>query len=253
MSSRRPGLNLIAKAIRKMNKSTKLIAAITLAALVGSASFIRSASFFSAVLIATIGGLLVFLGLWIEKESEVEEKNLSAFACAVRMSKLKSGIGWWVLMAGIMIEIADAAWTTNELWETRKIAIRSDPLDAPINSVSAMVKLKVKGVRQVPFNTDGQGVFSPPSEEEKPSWGMGGITFMEGTNVSKPIYSLSSGSSDIQVLGSGLVGGPQDWRGILVGFKENDFNSWNMIDRLPQTVSRQERWLENSMRLEALQ
>ena len=50
--------------------------------------------------------MIVFLGLWIEKDADKEAKMYpSAFARAVKLVRLKAEIGWWVLMAGISIEI----------------------------------------------------------------------------------------------------------------------------------------------------
>ena len=44
-------------------------------------------------------------------------------------------------MAGIVIEIGDASWTAFELWETRSIATKNDPLNQPIEDVTALAFL----------------------------------------------------------------------------------------------------------------
>jgi hypothetical protein len=57
-------------------------------------------------ILAALGGEIVLWGLWIEKEADEAEKgeHLSNFLDVARGIKLKSEIGWWILMAGIVIE-----------------------------------------------------------------------------------------------------------------------------------------------------
>jgi len=66
--------------------------------------------------------MVVFLGLWIEKDAEKEEKqHLSIIARSIRLVRLKSELGWLLLMVGIAIEIADASWTAYDFWESKQI------------------------------------------------------------------------------------------------------------------------------------
>src|ERR1039457_3746048 len=88
----------------------------------------------SNLLIASAGGLIVFAGLWIEKDAdEDKEKHLGKFSSAKRLIKLRSNIGWWVLMFGIGIEIADAGWTAHEI---RISDAKNNPANQPIGFVS---------------------------------------------------------------------------------------------------------------------
>ena len=143
---RRPSLNLIAKAIRKMSKSTQVIIVITAVAVVCSAAFPIGHFSASNLFIASVGGLVVFAGLWIEKDAdEDKEKHLGKFSSAKRLIKLRSNIGWWALMFGIGIEIADAGWTAHEIRLTSTNVNRIDPANLPVLNVNAFVKLRVKG------------------------------------------------------------------------------------------------------------
>ena len=143
---RRPGLNLIAKAIRKMSKITQFIVVITAMAVVCSAAFSIGHVSASNLLIASVGGLVVFAGLWIEKDAdEDKEKHPGKFSSAKRLIKLRSSIGWWVLMFGIGIEIADAGWTAHEIRRTSTDVNRIDPANLPVLNINAFVKLRVKG------------------------------------------------------------------------------------------------------------
>ena len=93
---RRLGLNLIAKAIRKMKRSTHFIIAITAMAFVGSAVLLISSDFskLASLLVASAGGLVVFCGLWIEKDADNDrEKHPSRLASAKGLIKISSQPG----------------------------------------------------------------------------------------------------------------------------------------------------------------
>jgi len=115
MSNRhfRHGRNLIKKAMAITTRATKAIAAtIVVCVLLGSLS-----STWSIALAASIGGMIVFLGLWMEKEGDKEEFiDVDDF----RVSKLRKKIGWWILMFGILIEIGVAGLTAKNDWEARQ-------------------------------------------------------------------------------------------------------------------------------------
>jgi hypothetical protein len=137
--SRRPGLKLIAKAIAKTSNATKgMISTIVIIVLLGLwFSFLESSSV-AVIFIACVGGMLVFLGLWIEKDADKEEKKyLSTIARAVRLVKLKSEIGWCILMAGIVIEIIVAGFTAIGERKTLELARNSDPINQPVNDITA--------------------------------------------------------------------------------------------------------------------
>jgi hypothetical protein len=54
------------------------------------------------------------------------------------MIKFRSNIGWWVLMFGIGIEIADAGWTAHEI---RISDAKNNPANQPITYLAALVTL----------------------------------------------------------------------------------------------------------------
>src|ERR1022692_3679439 len=108
MTHRLHGWNLIKKAIMMMSKTARgIVSIIIIVASLGLFSAFWSSWSVLIPLLAIIGGLIVFLGLWIEKEAENEGKkeHLNSFVDTFRCIKLKSKIGWWVLMVGIGIEV----------------------------------------------------------------------------------------------------------------------------------------------------
>lgn len=53
-------------------------------------------------MLAGVGGMVVFLGLWIEKEAD--EKNEKADSSSRKPYKTLNEYGWWILMFGIVAE-----------------------------------------------------------------------------------------------------------------------------------------------------
>lgn len=92
------------------------------------------------IAIAAIGGMIVFAGLLIEKIAEWKsEKHI------VKPCKGLSEWGWGILMAGIAIEIGVAVWSATDAWQTRQAAIKNDPLNQPIASMTATISLALSG------------------------------------------------------------------------------------------------------------
>jgi len=84
--------------------------------------------------LATIGGIAVAIGLVIEEMADIlNERFLGGYKphSALRL------FGWWMLMFGICIEIADAGWTAHEIRQ-------ADPNMRSISDISAIVDIKVK-------------------------------------------------------------------------------------------------------------
>ena len=133
-----------------MSKIAKgIMATILIAVSLGSVFSLCKSLSFALPLIASIGGMVVFLGLWIEKEAETEGKKHPAdFSKAVRFIKLKSEIGWWILMLGISLEIGvGAALTWHGVKESRQITAdiaRNDPHKQPIFAISAYAHVVVR-------------------------------------------------------------------------------------------------------------
>ena len=98
---------------------------------------------------ATIGGIAVFIGLLLEKFAEwVDERFLGG---TYKPHKTLESIGWCVLMLGILIEIGVAGWSANDAWETKQAAIKNDPLNQPITSVTARAWLWVISTNGLDF------------------------------------------------------------------------------------------------------
>jgi hypothetical protein len=89
---------------------------------------------------AAIGGIIVFAGLLLEKIAEWKsEKHI------VKPFKRLSEWGWWILMAGIAVEIGVAVWSANDAWQTRQIANSNNPLNQRVADVSADASIIVRG------------------------------------------------------------------------------------------------------------
>jgi flagellar basal body-associated protein FliL len=146
----RRGWNLIKNAIPIISKATIgitiSIVIITLGGLISSFWFSRSGLI---PLAASFGGMVVFLGLWIEKEADEEGKKEEHLPPGLRF---KAQIGWWVLMVGILVEIGTgaglAAFDVYENTKTAKANANADPLNQPIALVTANVELFEAGTNR---------------------------------------------------------------------------------------------------------
>jgi hypothetical protein len=96
--------------------------------------------------VASIGGMVVWVGLWIEKEADKDAKKEEHLSDSV---KLKAKWGWNILMVGIGLEIvtgsALATFDVSEASKFHKDVNRIDPENLPILNMNALVKLRVKG------------------------------------------------------------------------------------------------------------
>jgi hypothetical protein len=105
-------------------------------------------------LAASIVGMIVFLGLWIEKEAEEEEekKHAGILKRGARATRVKSEVGWWILMVGIFVEIIVGGWfAASDAWAIAKM----NPKNQNIFDMSAIAWIRTSGDRQdmVPWNT----------------------------------------------------------------------------------------------------
>jgi hypothetical protein len=92
-------------------------------------------SIFWFVIIASSGGVLVLVGLLMERFSERDwHKNLSDF----RRCKSVRVWGEWIVIAGIVVEIGVGILSALDAW-------KNDPLNRPIRDMAAVVSFKVKG------------------------------------------------------------------------------------------------------------
>lgn len=100
---------------------------------------------------ATIGGVFVFFGLMLEKFSEwMNDRFLAGLYKPHRTLEL---IGWCILMFGIFVEIGVAGWSANDAWQTRQMAIKSDPFNQPVSDISAYLEFEVNRT----YSSDLQG------------------------------------------------------------------------------------------------
>jgi hypothetical protein len=96
-------------------------------------------SIFWFVFFAASGGVLVLIGLLMERLSEKDPyKNLSDF----RRCKSRKVWGEWWVMAGIVVEIAVGIFSAIDAWET-------NPLNRPIVSATAVVTLLIGETNEV--------------------------------------------------------------------------------------------------------
>lgn len=160
MSNRhfRHGLNLIKKAMAITSRATK---GITISIIIITIGGLASSFWFSwagiVPLFASIGGMVVFLGLWIEQEADDQEKgeHLSNFVENVRDMKFMHRFGWWFLMLGIVVEIFSAAGLT--IWDEYK-EVKNNPLNQPISTFSASVEIVVKGRQNIELTSYTNGL-----------------------------------------------------------------------------------------------
>jgi hypothetical protein len=99
--------------------------------------------------VASFGGILVFVGLWMEKGAE---KGWFLNVNDLRRRRLKAKWGWRVLMLGIFVEIGTGAALTwhdvAENMQTAKQIAKNDPLNQPIASLTASVSLMNLGTNR---------------------------------------------------------------------------------------------------------
>jgi hypothetical protein len=91
-----------------------------------------TSSVFWVVVFAASGGVIVFVGLLMERFSEKDwHQNLSDF----RRCKSISVCGEWIVMVGILIEIGVGIFSAIDVWET-------EPSNRPIRDMSALVSFR---------------------------------------------------------------------------------------------------------------
>jgi hypothetical protein len=128
-----------------------IICAVIAIALVGSAASFKYSWMLPAI--ASVGGVVVFWGLWIEKRADERLEAMHKEPFRVRIIKRLENFGWWVLMAGIAAEIITAftfsARDVYEEWE-------NSPRNQPVSTVEAMAEIAIESPlfpqpRPVPF------------------------------------------------------------------------------------------------------
>ena len=164
--------------------------------------FDSPSSLLSAFVFATIGGLAVLGGLALEKFSDwLNERFLGGY----KPHKWSGEIGWWILMAGIVIETGVAGGSAISQWQ-------NDPLKKPIASASARARIifKLNEKDNHPF------AFFESSSNDFVGWNAS-IRFASGTNG---LLVLEAGQPDVAVWNMGS----ENERECRIVFKENPFN-----------------------------
>jgi hypothetical protein len=109
---------------------------------------IANQSYFWPIIFALIGGGIVVVGLVIELFAEKKWfKNLRS----KRFWDSAKTWGEWIVIIGIVFEMGDAGWTAYEINE-------NNPLNQPISTVSASVKIIVKGAKNVELDSYTNGM-----------------------------------------------------------------------------------------------
>jgi hypothetical protein len=88
------------------------------------------------VIIAAAGGAIVFIGLLIEKVSELLDGRFLGKDHEIKAPRGLELFGWSVLMFGILVEIGVAIWSANDAWQIRQIANKADLNKQPIFAVA---------------------------------------------------------------------------------------------------------------------
>lgn len=193
-----------------MSKTVKaIVIAIICEVLYGlyaSFSSLWSVVFF---ILAALGGEIVFLGLWIEEEADKADKkeHLSSFSDEVRRIKLKSKIGWWILMGGIGFEVlAATGLAIRDDWEIRSAianAKKNDPRNQPISEMTGVVTIIINGPdfaeREQPWDLGLRTMIrlhDPSSPHVNPSGFFGWFENLSATDIK----SFNSGSKRVYVI-----------------------------------------------------
>jgi hypothetical protein len=135
------------------NKADIEIQNVNMSSLVPSSS-VPPLSEIITVSVATLGGIIVFVGLLMEKIAE--RKNDKYSPPFFKPSKRLGESGWYVLMVGIFAEIVIAGVTAIDDWHTRQMAIKNAPENLPIKSMVAEVNLVISETN-APSSDDDQG------------------------------------------------------------------------------------------------
>jgi len=100
-----------------------------------------------APLVASFGGVLVAVGLWIEKKADekLRLEHISNFVQETARLKKKAELGWWILMVGIILEvILGFLLALNGEMEMRE-AVNNESINRPVNDISARAIINIRG------------------------------------------------------------------------------------------------------------
>ncbi len=132
--------------------------------------------------------MVVWLGLWIEKEADEEEKkeHFSNLIGDAKIIKLKANFGWWILMAGILIEILTGAglavYDVRENIKTKAEIATNSPLNQQVSDVSVNAILNVKGP-YVPYLGQEMSTWVTLTEQNRINSGVPNTLYLGGFNI----------------------------------------------------------------------
>src|SRR5438105_4394079 len=90
--------------------------------IVGTISLCMFGGKIAALFLATIGGIIILVGLLLEKFSEKTwHKNING----LRLCESRKSWGEWFVMAGIFVEIIVAGCSAIDAWQIRQMAIKN--------------------------------------------------------------------------------------------------------------------------------
>ena len=107
-------------------------------------------------MVAAIGGIFVFVGLWMEYVSGDEKRYENIDIAGFRKLKSKERRGEVWVMVGIIIEVAVAiGFAGKDDWHARqmeKAIALADPLKQPVTDLSASVVVALEGTNLIHLN-----------------------------------------------------------------------------------------------------
>lgn len=140
-----------------------------------------SGSLFWTIVIAAIGGALVFVGLLLE---QMAEKSWYENARDLKFSRRAKFTGEWLVIIGVGVEVVVGCNSAIIEW-------KNDPQKKPIASASAMARIifKLENKPRSPLDS-----FFKPSENDTVGWNAG-VTFESGSNTLLSLRTTSDVST----------------------------------------------------------
>ena len=160
---------------------------------------------------AMLGGIIVSFGLVFEKIAEWMDDH---FLGGYKAHKKLGEIGWIILMAGILIEVADAGFAAHDAWQTKQLAKRQDPFNQPIASVSAHLSFMQVGTNHSRLD--------PKNFETRGTWVLLELgNFEQVRNSSNHMFAANLACSSCE--STGVETTNTIW---FLDFDQGGFNTW---------------------------
>lgn len=153
-------------------------------------SILDSLSSWDWPLLASVGGIIVLAGLWMEYSAGKKwYRNLDDF----RSQKSKEKWGEKIVMLGIILEIvigfAVAAKDEHDIKQAKITADKNNPLNQPVSDISAIIKVRLAGTNFI----------------ESPLWGSSWVATLTLCDLKDMISGkVIMGVSDIGLMEAGV-------------------------------------------------